>query len=351
MRRILFLSVLCSAACRPDFATVDEACDDRVPGSKKVTNDEAIEVFRRMGCYRRLARMGRAKMNPLIQEAVTNHNLYQQKNYLPEDWPTKLGEEESGKPGFTGEDAYARLEAVGYTGGERGALGLWEYVYWDDEDPVSRVDFWFHDPEARQAVLQPSWVAGGYAEGPLQNAGPEHPPKMAYMALFYQIPVREHAGSPVIYPKDGQEEVPTGFEAVDPNQVMYGQGMLGYPITLTVGSIEHGGDPNPHGIKIRASKLTGPGGEVSMTAFDPVSDPQMRYSAAFYPDEELQPNSEYTFEVTLDWGTQENRTFTSTFRTGRQWAPHSYRDLAREVPPRPQIRHRVIDLPPDPAPR
>ena len=120
---------------------------------------------------------------------------------------------------------------------------------------MDRIDFWFPEPAVRQSYLQPAWVGGGDKEGP-PEVDPER--RIAYVNLFYQVPVLEHQANPVIFPKDGQEDVPTSFEALWDATATFGMGQLGYPITVTVGSQ---GDPN---IQVRSSTLSGPDGNVEL---------------------------------------------------------------------------------------
>lgn len=340
---LALLTTLCSTACRPDFSTLEEACDGKVKGANKIENQDAIDVFARIGCYRRLAKMTRPYMQFQVQEAVENHNAYQQIHTTEEGWNADgMHSETSGLPGYTGADAYTRLEAVDYQGIEQYNLSYWTYSFWDNADAVERVDFWFPDPQSRQAFLQPSWIAGGYAEGPIENFPGE---RIAYMNIFYQVPVVEASGRPIFYPKDGQLDVPTGFEAVEDDNPMFGQGLIGYPITLTVGSMRTDGGGNAHGIEIHSSKLTGPQGPVEMQVFTPDLDPWMLYTAAFYPLTEFTPNSDYTFEVELSWHDHDHLSYEIAFSTGPQSVPHGFDVLlgsGRGIPERPVRHHRAL---------
>lgn len=327
-----------AAACRPDFSTVEEACDGKVMGTNKIENQVAIDVFARIGCYRRLAKMTRPYMQFQVQEAVENHNRYQQVNTTEELWNQDgMHSEAPGMPEFTGVDAYERLDAVEYAGVDQYTLSAYLYSYWDDLGAVERIDFWFHDPAPRQSFLQPSWVAGGYAEGPLANFPGQ---RMAYMNIFHQMPVVEAAGKPIFYPKDGQLEVPTGFEAVDDKSPVYGMGVIGYPITITVGSTRTEGAGNAHGISIHDVSLKGPDGLVELQVETPDTDPEMRYSAAIYPLTELAPNADYTFDVELSWHDNDHLSYTTVFTTGPASAPHSFSGLGsgRLVPQRTLVQ-------------
>ena len=304
-------------------------------------------MFERINCYRRLAKINRAAMQPQVQEAVENHNKYQLVNATEGDldpWNGIFGEE-SGKPHYTGSNPYERLEEVGYPNTDRGTLTFWEWSYQDDEDAVGRIDFWFHEPHVRQSYLQPAWVAGGYAEGPTE-INPDR--RIAYVNIYHQVPVRDHAGTPVIYPKDGQEDVPTSFEAVWAATASFGMGKLGYPITVTVGSLEHRATDNPHAIKVKSSSLKGPNGNIELFTETPDSHGYLRYSTAFYPLEVLAPNTTYTFEATMDWDTQQDRNITTSFTTGPESEPHGFGAIgttSREAPTPPTLNYRELEYP------
>lgn len=348
MRKILPVLVLPGlAGCMPNFATVDEACDGKVPGSSNVANVNAVDVFARINCYRRVAKLNRARMDKQVQEAVENHNAYQLENATPEDLDPWNGifDEQPGLPGYTGNDPIERLEETGYPNATSSTLTYWEWSYKDDQDAVERIDFWFPEPHVRQSYLQLSWVAGGYDEGATE-VDPET--RIAYVNIFHQVPVRDHAGTPAFFPKDGQEDVPTSFEAVWQATASYGMGQLGYPITATVGATEHAGSANPHNLNVKSAKLTGPEGEVELMIETPDTHGYLRYSVALYPLTPLQPNSEYTYEVVLDWTFNDDRSFTNTFRTGPEFEPHGFGGLSgRGIPQPPKLRHGVINIPND----
>ena len=335
---IALVSVLSLSACMEDFYVLEEACDDSVPGDKNVSNDAAVATFLRTNCYRRLVKLGPARINTQIQEAAENHILYLVSNEFDLDFANGVGAEEPGQLNFTGADVYDRLEHTGYPGVDRNSMGVWEWRFIDPEEAAARVDFWFPDPFARQAFLQPSWVGGGYDEG---SSDPSIS-NTAYMTIFYANPVTEASGQPVIYPKDGQTGVPTRFVPVDPSRVIYEYGETGYPISVTVGSTVNSSGSNPHGIELHNVRLTGPNGELELHTETP-ADGQLLFTMGFYPVLPLEPGVEYDFYVKMSWDNNEDREFTTTFRTGADGDGLP----ARIAPPRhmPQLTHRYIPLP------
>lgn len=338
------LIVLCAllTGCLPTFETVEEACDGKVPGAKNAS-DEAVDALARVSCYRRLAKLTRARIEPRLQEASEAHNLYTRAQGTEEALASWNGffTEEPGQPFFTGETVYDRAEAAGYPNATAGGLSVWQYEYLDGQEATDRIDFWFPDPDVRQSYLQLAWVGGAYAAGPSDHVSTT---QMANMEIFYQIPVLDHAGVPVVYPVDGQRDVHLSYEPVDPNSFGYGLGELGYPITVTVGGTTHSGGDNPHQISVNQATLTGPEGDITLLTATPSEHPFLRYTVAFVPEVPLQANTEYTFFAELSWVDQPNRKVESIFTTGSDPSPHSFARIgANDLPRKPTIRHWVWD--------
>jgi len=97
MRYQYLFFALAMCGCRPEFATVDEACHDHVPGQANET-DVAIDVFHRVNCYRRVARMARGSTDHRMSAAAEAHARYVEENGVPADFTT----EEPGQPNFSG---------------------------------------------------------------------------------------------------------------------------------------------------------------------------------------------------------------------------------------------------------
>lgn len=338
------LLMLILSACLPSFETVEEACDGKVPGSKNAP-EQAIDAMARVSCYRRLTKLTRARIEPRLQEASEAHNLYTRAQATEEAlaaW-TFFFEEEAGQPHYTGVTVYDRAEAAGYPVANDGGLGVWQFEYLDDQSATDRIDFWFPDPDVRQSYLQPAWVGGAYAAGPS-----DHVPDsmLANMEIFYQIPTLDHAGTPVTYPVDGQREVHTSYEPIDPSSFGYGLGELGYPITVTVGSTTAGSGENPHELEVHRAVLTGPTGELLLLTAIPGEHPLLRYTVAFVPELPLEANTEYNFSAELSWTDQPNRNIDLTFTTGSEPSPHSFRQVqTAELPKKPIIRHWELEPP------
>ena len=77
-RYVFLLSCLASFACTPQeeqkFSTLEEACQNEVPGENQIENDPAaIEAVGRVNCYRRLAGVVRGAIDPFVLEGTHNH--------------------------------------------------------------------------------------------------------------------------------------------------------------------------------------------------------------------------------------------------------------------------------------
>lgn len=303
--------------CRKDFDTVEEACHDKVPGEKRVSADDAVDALWRTNCYRRVVKLSRGRLHPKVQEGTENHLDYLLRN-VP--WTGDFRLEEPGRPGFTGQTIYDRMEALDYVFDDPAGWGIWEAGFIGYEmSPTELVDYHAPDPFMRQLLLQPSWVASGYAEGRLDDGTP-----LVYWTIFYSFPNTEREDRPVVYPKDGQLDVPYEYRSDDPNDSLFSLGEVGFPITVTFSASNAAVfDPaaaNPHAVNASDYRLVGDGKPVKLRLIVPPGESSadiLRYTLVFVPETPLQPGTEYTFQATVTWSGEREKRLETVFTTAK----------------------------------
>ncbi len=296
--------------CR-SFDSVDDACKDSIRGDQH-GSDEANAFFGRVTCYRRYAGLSQASIQRDITEAAEAHAAYLETNGVDADWPL----ETIGEAGFTGETSFERIEAAGFPV-DWAATFVWEVLAPTDETAPRGeiVDLYLHAPLVRDVLLAPGWEGGGYAE--LDDPSG----RLAYFHVVLPLPSNESANKPVLYPVDGQEDVPIsvpgggGLPGV--------AGVTGYPITLTFGSVDVTANPtNPLDVTVYSSLVTGPSGPVEHTVFLPgLYDTGPNYSTAvLLPTDPLEPNATYTVTAEVGWVTNPSKSLEWSFTTGEEAA-------------------------------
>ena len=121
----------------------------------------------------------------------------------------------------------------------------------------------------------------------------------------------------VIYPIDGQREVPIDFDSdtewPDPAP---SHGVVGYPVTVTVAAETAVGGYNPYALFIIEATLTDESGrEIDCIVSDPDDDDYLNNTAFMLPISPLSPSTTYTAEMVIEWDGIEE-TIRSTFTTG-----------------------------------
>lgn len=122
----------------------------------------------------------------------------------------------------------------------------------------------------------------------------------------------------VVYPVDGQVDVPTSFnsnaEIPDPAPEY---GVVGYPITVTVGAPMASADTtDPYELRLLAWSLRGPGGEeIEVLAGDPSTDEHLSNMVVLMPAQPLQSNTAYQAVLSVAWVGEEEELETR-FTTG-----------------------------------
>jgi uncharacterized protein YkwD len=319
MRYQYLFFALAVCGCRPEFATVDEACHDHVPGQAR-ESEVAIDAIHRVNCYRRVARMARGSVDYRMSAAAEAHARYVEANGVPGDFTT----EEPGQPNFSGATPFDRIEAQDYDLGEGYAqsIGFWEGVFYRQEDPATHADEWMEDPYSRQGVLQPAWKDAGYGISATY----------AVLDILYDFPTSIHIVNPVLYPADGQEDVPTEVVWWVEDGVVPLNRTVGFPVTITVGSDVADSDlyhDNPFDLILLDSTIEGPDGEVSHYVLVPESTPYaLLFTVALIPRDPLEPDTEYTATARVNWNAGSAKEVTTTFSTAADTA-----SAARRVGP------------------
>ncbi|MBX2798849.1 MAG: hypothetical protein KTR31_14330 [Myxococcales bacterium] len=300
------------------YENIDEACKENVGGDKGASA-EAVEVFQRITCYRRYAGLAKGKMNRRVTEAVENHARYLSIHGL--DFGTFWQLEEQGE-GFTGADAFERLDHTGYLVEEVGASAfVWEVLLTQieaDTDQTELVDQYMRDPFLRDVWLAPGWDAGSYAQAPVEG---KFGPFLVYMNIVLYFPSGSRSTRPVTYPVDGQTGVPTSWFVPYPDKVFAGLDTeVGFPITLTAGSSILGtGSTNVLDVVVDQSTITheGTGERVAHRVIPPGQYwPGTNWSTAILlPEQPLEPDTTYTVEVQMGWVGNDNHRETVSFTT------------------------------------
>lgn len=247
------------AGCE-EYLVPDEACRDNVAGGSNAT-DGAVELFGRVDCYRRFVGVDRARLNPRITEAVENHANYLEINDVLSDPDAAWELETFGEFGYTGRSAYDRLVDTDYLVEDFGAnVFVWEVLSEVDRGRTYRevADEWMHNPFVRDVFLAPAWEGAGYAEFPFLNPYDGQEITVSYMNVVLLHPSGAHASTPVVYPADGQLDVPLSWE----NPYLFEPKLAGtpefggFPITFTFGSsVEVGATINALGVQVHSSTI------------------------------------------------------------------------------------------------
>ncbi len=308
-------SLVCLVAGCASYTTVEEACQGKVPGERHLNGANA-ELVERINCYRRLVDLRAGRITRGAQLAAAQHANYLDLNEVAvpgtpnaarslADWfverPDLLG--------FTGETIYDRLLAQGALDTTDSSVATWE-VFVGDLDGAA--DELIDDPYFRDVFFQPLWLGSGISE----FRGPDES-RAIYFNMIYAFPPARRLYRPIVYPADGQEEVPAVFRTrggeLDP---LYTGGWIGYPITITVGAEEVTGGENPYELVIDSATLTGPEGEVPLIEIEPQLFPwgSLLATVILGPARPLMLGQTYEFEADITWNFG-SRTVKSTFTT------------------------------------
>jgi len=320
------------AGCYPFFETVDEACEDGVPGN--ADDVDAEELYQRVNCYRRVARMKPGQVNRRAQDAAEYHVLYLEnvhgEEYTFDSLHPLLEDDTLGQP-FTGVTVWERLEYQGYP---ITTASHWIWEFWDTDAfeafmPLDQLvdEVWITNPYWRQAMLHPGWRAAGHATT-------QH---WRYGLIIADLPSRAHASRPIVYPADGQTGLPLTWTTY---AFEIGDGLpiakeVGLPITVHVGGETYsGGHNNPYELVFDAGSLHGPDGELPFYPVEPdatPSDLDLPSTVIMVPMDPLEPDTTYTATFQISWNDNWRKDVETTFTT----APAGSGQAARVEPPMP----------------
>jgi hypothetical protein len=300
MRSLLLVLPLLSA-CAGDADSVpavllDDACGTDSYGYDSPSED-AIAAVERTNCYRNIMGLQAASLDPRLDTAAQAHADYMlANNVLSHD-------EQQGASGFTGTWAWDRAAAAGYSCngcsiGEVVAFGV---------GPAAAVDIWVDSVYHRVPFTSQSWLAGGFGRAGLYTG----------MTIVSSYP--EVADKAVIYPVNGQIDVPTTFDSdtewPDPAP---GLGLVGYPVTVTVSStsLAQGNPYNPFGIAVSDVSFLDPDGEpVDHLLLEPDTDNYLYFTVSLLPTSPLQADATYEVDLTITWAGDQQRLVSSVFTT------------------------------------
>lgn len=292
--------------------SLDDACPKRVLGTADGLEAIAEEIMLDIQCHRRFVGLPAGRVTSAARLAADSHATYLDLNGVFISGADDLYSEDPGLRGFTGEDLEARFEAAG-------ALGLdTQYATWELVIPDVTVGLkeLFTSPYLRDPLFQPGWLGVGISTVP----NPATDSMAAYLNVLYAMPSGRMINTPLVYPRDGQTDVPLSFvPSTDQSDPLADVGTVGFPITVTVGSLEGDADVNPYVLTILSASLVDLDDErpVELITLEPsiYAGVVVRSTAIFAPAEPLTTDHSYEFEAELEWNMGKRKVRTA-FRTG-----------------------------------
>jgi hypothetical protein len=292
----MLLALALLAGCAPEADSVDAGCLDALPAAD-VLGDEPTGFLERANCWRGYLGLPPLKPTRPAQAAVVAHR----------DWLVDRGEvhdrvamldEAVDSEGFTGATPYDREVASGSveTGTPEGSAAVWGWYVGDASESLDRQ---LDHPWLRDALLQPVIVGAGYAEGSIGGA------RRAYLDVVAAIPSGRRTARPVVFPKDGEEDVPTAWRDpfAGPLDPLFRDTAWGYPVSITVSAQELVPTGwNPFGVSVASASIRPEGGEpVELVTRIPAAGQgalPLHTTVVLVPDRPLQPDTVY--EVTAE---------------------------------------------------
>jgi uncharacterized protein YkwD len=276
--------------------SVDSACGTDEVGHD-APSDDAVEALERTNCYRNVMGLVPAVLDPALDAAAQAHADYM----LLHD---TLGHSESSAlEGYTGDHVWDRMEAAGYAleGGN-----TWSEVVARGYTPTEAIDRWMSTVYHRESFTVTTWRASGFG-----YAGD-------YSAMAQVMPYPDPVRQAVVFPVDGQTEVPVSFDSDTENpDPAPDHGIVGYPVTVTVTHTEVvRDDHNKYDLRLDTAVLWGPDGdEVEVLILTPEDDEDLASMVALVPLSPLQIEATYRAEIAVTWGGG-SQTLVTEFRTG-----------------------------------
>lgn len=281
-----FLIALFLACALPE--TVDEACPARVRGDAAATDGADVAVLR-ASCHRRVVGFDAFQLSGPLQQAAAEHTAWMAANDTLSDVQTP------GTPSFSAVTFEERVQRAGWA-----SPAFFWTLYDRDEsgDPEAVIDRWVADPYRREAILQPDADFAGFA---LVDG-------FTHWITAFTFPTRT-AGY-VVYPRDGQRDVPTEWDSSGYVGDDIPDGRVGYPITITVGGPDASTDAtgaftaDPYAVTVDNVVLAGPNGPVATTVVTPALPPQngnLLATIVVVPEDPLSHGDTWIFQADVTW--------------------------------------------------
>lgn len=290
------LLLACNDGSKASPVSVDDSCRTFSFGDDSASQDQR-DGLERANCYRGAMGLDAMELGPALDLAAQHHAEYMDTNGVI------THEEDRDAEGYTGQWPWDRAESAGYDWKTGAISEVVSYGY----GPDGAVDGWMNSVYHRIPFTSPEVIVTGFGQ------------EKRYSSMTFVTPYPYAEDSAVLYPVDGQIDVPTRFnsdeEVPDPAP---DDTYVGPPITVTVGATSTPGtSQNPFVLVLREASLSGPDGDVELIELVPDDDPYLLQAVALVPVEPLAPGSDYEVEVKITWsGGQE--TINSTFRTAEE---------------------------------
>lgn len=277
----------------------------------------------RIQCHRLFVGLPAGRVTEEAQIAAEAHGTYLEQNDVLAD-DNALGNalyvESGGGLAYSGQTVGDRLERTGAVP-EGGAWEASERVLLATDDP----DELFRDPWSREALLQPAWIGAGVDVIPYPISVGDTVEDTAvvdvdrlYLNVAYAMPSFKAMVRPLVYPADGQVDVPTSYAPLDdPDNPLAVAPEIGFPITISVGSDHVSGGTNPYGLALGAARLVDEDGLVlDLVTMNPQSlrFADLQTSVIIAAREPLRAGVVYKLEANVTWNLRSAQVRTS-FRT------------------------------------
>ena len=268
--------------------------------------NSAVQALDRSNFYRDILGLVPLILDSKLNQAAQNHANYILLNKNdPSAWENVAphGEVE-GKPGFTGQDQWRRLEYSGYEGSA--AYEVIAYI----NNPIESVDAWINSPFHREPFLNPFFIGIGYGSGKnnwtnvdVMEIGNYGFPNQGSWSIYLQPKLSS-------YPINGQNGIPTSWDGNEnPDPLPPGASKpVGYPFTIY--SVDHSyGILHLNGFELRDS-------QGQLVPIHPNPAYCEWHCLAVIPISPLRPNETYTVHVSGNANNSYEFDRTWTFTTG-----------------------------------